>query len=198
MKTVGIHQGLVINFSGVSLACEFVYKNSNRFLAGETVSGTNTNDVLVEGLIDDNDGSVWNGSKDVTNNYYLDANQNGYFYDISKIIRVPNASAPLRKLLVVFDRFSHESSGDYFNGSSYVGVDYEEIPKLGSKQLRDVLDFRAAVTPVLSGSGTTSDPYFVNCASLDFKDRSFLSGGASNNATITDVPKPESDFRCDY
>ena len=196
-KTSGA-KGLVINFSGVSLACEFVYKNSNRFLAGETVSGTNTNDVLVEGLIDDNDGSVWNGSKDVTNNYYLDANQNGYFYDISKIIRVSNASPSLRKLLVIFDRFSHESSGDYFNGSSYVGVDYEEIPKLGSKQLRDVLDFRAAVTPVLSGSGSTSDPYFVNCASLDFKDRSFLSGGASNNATITDVPKPESDFRCDY
>lgn len=196
-KTSGA-KGLVINFSGVTLACEFVYKNSNRFLPGETVSGTNTNDQLVEGLIDDNEGSVWNGSKDITSNYYLDSNQNGYFYDISKIIRSPNASAPLRKLLVVYDRFSHESSGDYFNGSSYVGVDYEEIPALGSKELRDVLDFRAAVTPVLSGSGTTSDPYFVNCASLDFKDRSFLSGGASNNATVTDIPKPEADFRCDY
>lgn len=200
-KTSGA-KGMVVNFSGVTLYCDFVYKNNSRFIPGETVIGTNTNDQIVEALIDDNDGSVNNGSKDITDNFYLDANQNGYFYDISKLIRKPNASAPLRKIMIIFDRFTHESSGDYFNGSSYVGVDYEEIPSLGSgreiKQLRDVLDFRPSVTPVLSGSGSPSDPYFVNCASLDYKDRSFISGGASNNATVTDIPKPESDFRCDY
>ncbi len=59
-------------------------------------------------------------------------------------------------------------------------------------------DFRPAVTPVLSGSGTVSSPYYVNCASLDFKDRGFSSGGVANNATVIDIPKPESDFRCDY
>lgn len=196
-KTSGA-KALVINFSGVNLVCDFVYKNSNTFLPGETVVGTDTNDQIVEGLVDDNDGSVVSGSKNITSSFYLDPNQNGFFYDISKLIRVSNSSAPLRKLIAIFDRFSHESSGDYFNGSSYIGVDYEEIPSLGNKNLRDVLDFRCAVTPILSGSGTTSDPYFVNCASLDYKDRSFLNGGASNNATITDIPKPEFDFRCDY
>jgi hypothetical protein len=200
-KTSGA-KGMVVNFSGVTLYCDFVYKNNDRFIPGETVIGTNTNDQIVEGLIDDNEGSVNNGSKDITDSFYLDSNQNGYFYDVSKLIRKPNASSPLRKIMVVYDRFTHESSGDYFNGSSYVGVDYEEIPSIGSgreiKQLRDVLDFRPSITPVLSGSGSPSDPYFVNCASLDFKDRSFLSGGASNNATVSDIPKPESDFRCDY
>ena len=200
-KTSGA-KGLVISFSGVTLLCQFVYKNDNKFIPGETIIGTNTNDQPVEGLADDNEGSVNNGSNNITSNFMLDPNQNGYFYDVSKLIRKPNTSAPLRKILVVFDRFTHESSGDYFNGASYIGVDYEEIPSIGSgrdkKELRDTLDFRPSITPNLSGSGTTSDPYFVNCATLDFKDRSFLSGGASNNATITDIPKPESDFRCDY
>ena len=200
-KTSGA-KGMVVNFSGVTLYCDFVYKNTSKFIPGETVIGTNTNDQVIEALIDDNEGSVVDGSKEVTNNFYLDPNQNGYFYDVSKIIRRANATAPLRKLLVVFDRFTHESSGDYFNGSSYVGVDYEEIPSIGTgrekKELRDVLDFRPSITPVLSGAGTPNDPYFVNCASLDFKDRSFISGGASNNATVSDIPKPESDFRCDY
>lgn len=200
-KTSGA-KGMVVNFSGVTLNCEFVYKNDNRFIPGEAVVGTNTNDLLIEALIDDNDGSVDNGSLDITSSFTLDPNQNSYFYDISKLVRNANASSPLRKLLIIFDRFTHESSGDYFNGSSYVGIDYEDIPALIAgkerKELRDVLDFRPAVTPVLSASGTTNDPYFVNCASLDWKDRSFISGGASNNATVTDVPKPESDFRCDY
>ena len=56
-KTSGA-KGLVINFSGVTLGCEFVYKNNNYFLPGETVVGTNSNNQVVEGLVDDNDGSV--------------------------------------------------------------------------------------------------------------------------------------------
>ena len=104
--------------------------------------------------------------------------------------------------MIVFDRFTHEATGDYFASQSYVGVNYKDIPSvkiLGeTRELRDVLDIRPAVTPVLSGSGTVSSPYYVNCASLDFKDRGFSSGGVANNATVIDIPKPESDFRCDY
>ena len=192
----------VVNFNPVSYVCHFVYENDAFFALSETIRGFDSNDQVITGIINDADGSINNGSKNVTDSFFLDANQKGHYYDISKLIRYASATKPLRKLKIVFDRFVHEATGDYFASESYVGIDYDDIPSFTennvTKQLRDVLDFRPAVTPVLSGSGTVGSPYFVNCASLDFKDRSFASGGVSNNATVIDIPKPESDFRCDY
>ena len=192
----------VVNFNSVSYVCHFVYENDKFFQLGESVTGFNANNVVITGIINDADGSIDDGSKNITSSFFLDTNQQGHYYDISKLVRFAQSTKPLRKLKVVFNRFVHEATGDYFAAESYVGVDYDDIPAFHqdgvSKQLRDVLDFRPGVTPVLSGSGTVGSPYFVNCASLDFKDRSFASVGVSNNATIIDIPKPESDFRCDY
>ena len=192
----------VVNFNSVSYVCHFVYENESLFSLGETVQGFDANGNIITGLINDADGSINNGSRNITDNFYLDPNQQGHYYDISKLIKFAAAGAPLRKLMIVFDRFTHEATGDYFASQSYVGIDYKDIPAIKfageTRELRDVLDFRPAVTPVLSGSGTVSSPYYVNCASLDFKDRGFASGGVANNATVIDIPKPESDFRCDY
>ena len=192
----------VVNFNSVSYVCHFVYENDNFFTLGETISGFDAAGNVLTGLVNDADGSINNGSRNITDNFYLDPNQLGHYYDIGKLIRYSSASAPLRKLMIVFNRFTHEATGDYFASQSYVGIDYSNIPSIQfngeTRELRDVLDFRPAVTPVLSGSGTVGSPYYVNCASLDFKDRGFSSGGVSNNATIIDIPKPESDFRCDY
>ena len=192
----------VVNFNPVSYVCHFVYENDNFFTLGETVRGFDANGNVISGLINDADGSVNNGSRNITDTFFLDPNQQGHFYDISKMIRFAGSTKPLRKLMIVFDRFTHEATGDYFASQSYVGINYKDIPSvkiLGeTRELRDVLDFRPAVTPVLSGSGSVGSPYYVNCASLDFKDRGFSSGGVANNATVIDIPKPESDFRCDY
>ena len=192
----------VVNFNALSYICHFVYENDQFFQLGETVRGFDANDEVITGLINDAEGSINNGSRNITSDYFLDPNQKGHFYDISKLIRYASSTKPLRKLMIVFDRFTHEATGDYFAAQSYVGIDYGRIPSFTengiTKELRDVLDFRPAVTPVLSGSGTVGSPYYVNCASLDFKDRGFSSGGVANNATVIDIPKPESDFRCDY
>ena len=192
----------VINFNPVSYVCHYVYENDQFFLLGESVRGFDANDASLTGIVNDAEGSINNGSKNITPSFFLDANQQGHYYDIGKLIRYASSTKPLRKLMIVFDRFVHETTGDYFASESYIGIDYDKIPAFTqdgeTKQLRDVLDFRPAVTPVLSGSGTVTAPYFVNCASLDFKDRGFASGGVANNATIIDIPKPESDFRCDY
>ena len=192
----------VVEFNSVSYVCHFVYENDNRFTLGETVNGFDAAGNVISGLVNDADGSINNGSRNITENFFLDPNQLGHYYDIGKLIRYSSASAPLRKLKIVFNRFTHEATGDYFASQSYVGIDYSDIPSIQfngeTRELRDVLDFRPAVTPVLSGSGTVGSPYYVNCASLDFKDRGFSSGGVANNATVIDIPKPESDFRCDY
>ena len=192
----------VVEFNSVSYVCHLVYENDFFFQLGESVRGFDANNNVITGIINDADNSINNGSKNITSDFFLDANQQGHHYDISKLIRFAQSTKPLRKLKIVFNRFVHEATGDYFASESYVGISYDDIPTFKQngvvKQLRDVLDFRPAVTPVLSGSGTVGSPYFVNCASLDFKDRSFQSGGVANNATVVDIPKPESDFRCDY
>ena len=192
----------VVEFNSVSYVCHLVYENDFFFSLGESVRGFDANNNVITGIINDADGSINLGSKNITSDFFLDANQQGHHYDISKLIRYSQSTKPLRKLKIVFNRFVHEATGDYFASESYVGISYDDIPTFTQngvvKQLRDVLDFRPAVTPVLSGSGTVGSPYFVNCASLDFKDRSFESGGVANNATVIDIPKPESDFRCDY
>ena len=195
-------KGRVVNFNAVSYVCHFVYENDTFFQLGETIRGFDANDEVISGLSNDAEGSIDNGSRNITTDFFLDANQKGHFYDISKLVRYASSTKPLRKLMIVFDRFTHEATGDYFAAQSYVGIDYGRIPSVTldgeTRELRDVLDFRPAVTPVLSGSGTVGSPYYVNCASLDFKDRGFSSGGVANNATVIDIPKPESDFRCDY
>ena len=43
--------------------------------------------------------------------------------------RNPQFTPPIRKLLVIFDYFIHESSGDYFSNQSYTGITFKEIPK---------------------------------------------------------------------
>ena len=43
-------------------------------------------------------------------------------------LETPQFTAPIRKLLVIFDYFIHESSGDYFAAQSYTGITFKEIP----------------------------------------------------------------------
>ena len=191
----------VVSFSPAQLKLHFVYLVDNvPFILGEVITGKDLNGAVVTGLINDTEGSINAGSKNITSQYRIDFNQNGYFYDISKILRT-STSSPLRKLKVVFDYFSHESGGDYFNAQSYVGIDYKEIPYFkpqGSVQLiRDAIDFRPGVKNIADGDGTVANPSFVNCSSLDFKSRLFQTGGLVN-ATIFDIMKVNEDFRCDY
>jgi len=192
-------RGRVIDFNSSTLKLSFVSLNNISFNLGETISGVNLNGEYITALLSDADGSIDLGSKNVTSYFSLDKNQNGFFYNISKIVRNAGAPSPLRQLLIVFDYFSHESSGDYFSAQSYVGLDYSDIPTFNDKQLRDVLDFRPAVKPLrdIAGAGTITNPFFVNCSSLDFKSRLFQTS-ADPKATVFDLPKPDSDFRCDY
>ena len=116
--------------------------------------------------------------------------------------RLPQFTPPIRKILVIFDYFVHESSGDYFSNQSYTGITFKEIPKYkldGSINfLRDQIDFRPGVGELASGSGLITAPYYVNCASLDFAARTFDTSGGSGGSTIFDIPKVNSEFRCDY
>ena len=195
-------KALVVDFDSSNLRLSLVYQTDQKFIQNELVLGENSLGNNIQGLISDAEGSINFGSKNITNSYYLENGQTNYFYGISKITRKKGASTPIRKIKIVADFFAHESTGDYFNLNSYVGVDYKEIPvytyNVGSitlrKPLSDVLDFRPAVRTLVDGSGSVGNPFFLQCSSLDFASREFT----GSSSTIFDLPKPDSDFRLDY
>ena len=200
-KTSGA-RGRVIQFINSTLRLYYVALNEIPFAAGETVDGVDDDSVALTAIVDDADGSVSLGSKVVTSQFDLDAGQKAHYYDVSKMTRNPQFTPPIRKLLVIFDYFVHESSGDYFSNQSYTGIGFKEIPKYkldGSINfLRDQVDFRPGVGELASGSGTVSAPYYVNCASLDFGARTFDTTGGAGGSTIFDIPKVNTEIRMDY
>ena len=200
-KTSGA-RGRVISFSNADLKLYYVGLNEIPFITGESITGENTAGDAITGIIDDTEGSIFAGSKVITDQFSLESGQKTNFYDVSKLIRLPSTVAPTRRLLVVFDFFAHEASGDYFSAQSYSGILYKEIPNFkmdGSiKYIRDQIDFRPAVKELRNGSGTVSDPYYVNCSTFDFVSRVFDTSGGTNGSTIFDIMQVNSSFRADY
>ncbi|AIX22850.1 virion structural protein [Synechococcus phage S-MbCM6] len=197
-KTSGA-RGRVISFSNTNLRLYYVNINESTFISGETVEGFDTDDVVISGIIDDVDDAVFSGSKVITNQFTLDQSQKTNFYDCSRFVRDAGTVAPARRLLVIFDYFVHEASGDYFSAESYSGILYKEIPNIkldGSlKKIRDQADFRPAIQELRNGSGTVTAPFFVNCSTFDFVSRVFETG---NGSTIFDIMKVNTSFRSDY
>ena len=170
---------------------------SGQFVLGEGIDGFDSNGDPISGIIGDADGSVVVGSKVITNRYELQTGQTGFMYDCSRIVRKKGYATPLRKIKVVVDYYNHSATGDYFGGQSYLQTDYEDVPQFQNKYLSDYLDFRPGVKNLYSGTGTVSSPAYVNCSTFDFKSRVFNISGTPT-ATIFDIPKLNSDFRCDY
>ena len=186
----------VVEFQSSSLRLSVVYEDGN-FISGETVTGFDANGDAVSAIINDSEGSVVAGSRVVTDNYYLEVSQTNFAYDTSRLVRKKSVSAPIRKLKIVLDFYTHSTTGDYFGGQSYLNTTYSDIPFYGPKFLADYLDFRPAVKNLYSGTGSVASPAFVNCSTFDFKSRVFTTGG-SPQATVFDIPKIGSDFRCDF
>ena len=200
-KTSGA-RGRVITFSNADLKLYYVALNEIPFITGETIDGENSSGEAITGIIDDGENSIFAGSKVITDQFELESGQRTNFYDVSKLVRLPSVVAPTRRLLVIFDFFTHEASGDYFSAESYSGINYDEIPNYkldGSiKYIRDQIDFRPAVKELRNGSGTVTAPYYVNCTTFDFVSRVFDTTGGSGGATIFDIMQVDSSFRADY
>ena len=195
-------RGRVVSFNSNNNRLFIVPLSAEFFQTGETIDGFDDDLNKLVGVIEDGDGSIEKGSRDITGNFTLDPNITPYYYGVSKVLRKPGTSEPKRKLAIVFDYFIHEASGDYFSNQSYTGIGFSEIPKYrterNSKDLTDGIDFRPGVGELASGSGTVEQPYFTNCKSLDFDSRVFTSTGGAGGSTIFNIPKVEEEFRCDY
>ena len=170
---------------------------SGKLQSGETIDGFDTAGTALTAIINDSAGSVIDGSKVITDNYFLEVAQTNFMYDQSRIVRKKGASTPIRKILMIVDYYTHSATGDYFGGQSYLNTAYGDIPFFGTKFLADYLDFRPGCKNLYSGTGTVASPAFVNCSTFDFKSRVFNVSGTPN-ATIFDVPKIDSNFKADF
>ncbi len=186
----------VVDFNSSTLKLTLVYLQGE-MLAGEAIDGFDSNSTAISGIINDSEGSIVKGSKVITDRYVLQNGQTNFLYGISRLTRQKGFATPIRKLKIVMDFYVHSATGDYFGGQSYLNTDYADIPFFQDKFLPDYLDFRPGVKNLYTGAGTVASPAYVNCSTLDFKSRVFPTAGTPA-ATLFDIPKLNSDFRCDF
>lgn len=71
---------------------------------------------------------VTSGGVNVTDSYTFDGGARDSFYDFASISLKPGQALPAGTLTVTFSYFEHAPAGDFFTPTSYVGVQYNEIP----------------------------------------------------------------------
>ena len=161
-------EALAATNTTINLAKADVYQINSIYMAADFSTAATTSDT------------------DVTDRFTLDTGMRDNFYDVSRLVRKSDASAPTGRLLINFDYFEH-GAGNFFSVDSYSGFDYKNIPSYTSDvtgekfELRDVLDFR----PRVDNAST------INAG--DGQDRQYTGTGAS---TI-ELPKFNSDITAD-
>lgn len=168
---IGRTSGAVAVFVGSDgiNAAEISYLNENRFGVNETVVFQETN---ISGVVN----SITFGDKNVKNNFIFDDGQRLEYYDYSRLIRKSQASPPTRKIRVIFNNYTINSSsgGDFVSVDSYDDDRYStDIGKINGLRNSDIIDVRPRVTP-FSLSTTTKSPF-------EFDSRTFSS--TSNSST---------------
>ena len=162
----------VVDFNSSTLKLTVVNLDGDLVL-GETLDGYDSNGAALTGIINDAEGSIVVGSKDVTDRYDLIDGQTAFIYGTAYISRKKGVAVPTRKLKVVFDYYNHSATGDYFGGQSYLNTTYDDIPFYQNAFLADFLDFRPGVQRNTgTGSGTVASPLLVTSKSFDFMSRS--------------------------
>jgi len=175
----------------------FIPINNTDFETGETITGAESAET---GSLD----TFTAGSRIITNDFVLDNGQRDNFYDIGRIVRKPNTVAPVGRLMIVADYFTH-GTGDFFNVDSYSAISYKDIPTYsatrvdpevadptGEYDLRDTVDFRPRVADATTTTQTiqTQTVYRVTSYSFNMESRSFAGSGSS---TVS-IPKDNSNF----
>ena len=113
---------------------------------------------------------------DITHRFTLDTGQRDNFYDVGRLIRKADESAPTGRLLITYDYYAH-GAGNFFCVDSYSGISYGDIPSYTSDvtgekfELRDVLDLRPRVdnaSTIDAGDGQDRQYSGVGASTVEF------------------------------
>jgi hypothetical protein len=140
----------LISSSGTNQV-DIVYKNENIFSPNESVVFQETN-------IQANVLFAFPGDKNIKNNYFFDSGQKSDYLDFSKIIRKSQFSPPTKKIKIIYDNFTINSSdtGDFIAVNSYDINIYKKLQTVDGLRVSDIIDCRPRVLPF---SGSTYSPF---------------------------------------
>jgi hypothetical protein len=161
--------GLVVNRISTD-TIEYVYLNLNQFIEGEVVRGK---DSITQALITEKG----LGDKNVTQNFTLDDGQRNQYYDYGRIIRKKNVLEPSRKLKIVFQNYTIDSSdtGEFITANSYLNSNFKtEVPYINGRRVSDFIDIRPRVAPYTT---STKSPF-------EFESRIFTNAGQYSQYTL--------------
>lgn len=168
-RIVGETSGAVATVCEIptSTKVSFVYRNSQTFNVGEKVTFESSG---INAIVS----SCSKGDKEITDYYTASNGMEPGFYNYGFLIRKKNSPIPSRRMKIVYDHFTVESSdrGDFFTASSYSQNDriyLTSINGVSSKQ-DSLIDIR----PRVSNYSTSS-----SISPFDFSGRDFTSSGAS-------------------
>jgi len=178
-------KALVIDHTGTTV--KFAYQGDTVFTAADQITGqTNSYTAQVS--------SVTTGDPEIGYKYSFDTGQRDGFYDIARIRRRANQSAPTGQLLIVFDYFTH-GAGNFFSVDSYTNqTTYDLLPAYKNSKLSDYMDFRPRVADV-STSGS-NNPFSFNVRNFEGTNSSQTLMPRPGNAMLIDFAYHQG--RCDY
>ena len=168
---VGKNSGAVANLvsSTGTNQIDIVYLNENVFSLNEIVT---FNESKIQATVS----FSFPGDKNIKNNYIFDDGQRPEYLDFARIIRKSNTNAPTKKIKIIYNNFTINSSdtGDFVGVNSYDKDYYDQyIPLVNGIRVTDLLDCRPRVS---SYSSSSYSPF-------EFRSRIF---SASNNSS-TDI-----------
>jgi hypothetical protein len=152
--------GIIVN-KVESDKIEYVYLNSFKFSKNEIIIGK---DSKTESIIS----NIFSGDKNITKNYILDDGQRDTYYDYSRIIRKKNVEEPSRKIKIIFQNYTIDSSdtGEFITANSYSKERFKhDVPYYQNYRLTDYIDIRPRVSPYLLNS--TKSPFEFDTRSFD-------------------------------
>ncbi len=176
-KIVGSTSGAVASYvsNDGTNSIEVVYLNENRFSLGEQVISAETN---ISGVVN----AISVGDKNIKDNYILDNGQRSEYYDYSRIIRKKEVSAPTKKIKVIFNHYTINSSddGDFVSADSFDRDRYtKDVPVIDGYRNTDIIDLRPRVSEFDSSTATRSP--------FEYLSRRFsLNANASNHIITKD------------
>jgi hypothetical protein len=154
--------GIIINKISTD-KLEYVYLNTIQFSNDELVVGEDSRE---ESIIF----AKTFGDKNITQNFIFDDGQRDTFYDYSRIIRKSNIQESSRKLKVIFQNYTIDSSdtGEFITANSYGSENFKHnVALYQNTRLTDYVDIRPRVTPYIL---STKSPF-------EFSARNFASDG---------------------
>lgn len=171
--------GLVINKIGIS-EIEYVYLNTFKFAINEIIKSKESNiqaNIIAKTLGDNN----------ITQNFSFDSGQRDTILDYSRIIRKKNVIEPSRKIKIIFQNYSIDSSdvGEFVSVNSYSAENFKyDILSYNNVRLTDYIDIRPRVAPYVLSS---KSPF-------EFDSRNFAADGQYSSYILA----PDQNLRLNY